>query len=338
MKLSYKEIEPFIKSPNPAARAILIYGPDDGLMRTRTKILAKHQVEDLNDPFNVSILDGKALEEESGRLNDEANAISMMGGDRLVLIENASEKNTKAIKDYLENPSSSTLVLVQGGDLGKNSSLRGLFEKAPNAAAVPCYVQEGYALTGQIRDLLKQSNIQIDNDALQYLSDNLTGDYGQMMSEIDKLVTYMGESKQVHLEDAMNNTGSLSEQKLDDLVYACAGGNAQRSEALLNGLVGEGVSPVYMLRALQGHFRKLLVVQLLLERGESMDTAMRALRPPLFFKLENAFKAQLSKWPSAKLLKVLTKINHLEADLKKTETADALLLTRSIFGLSQMAR
>ena len=53
MKLSFKQIESFVKSPDPKARAILVYGPDQGLMKERSRIMAKTVNPDLNDPFNV---------------------------------------------------------------------------------------------------------------------------------------------------------------------------------------------------------------------------------------------------------------------------------------------
>lgn len=338
MKLSYKQIEPFVKKPDPKARAILIYGPDDGLMRERTKIIAKTITEDLNDPFNACFLTGDQIAEEPSKLFDEANAMSMMGGDRVVIIETSVESNAKALGEYLENPSENNLIIVQGGDLGPRSGLRSLFEKAGNAAALPCYVQDGYALTNVIQDHLRENGLSIDGDALQYLSQNLTGDHGQLRSELEKLVTYMGQEKQVSLADAMSNTGSLSEQKLDDLVYACAGGNTSRAEKLLDGLLNEGTSAVFILRSLQNHFRKLLYVRLLHETGTPMDAAIKAIKPPLFFKLVDPFKSQLQKWSSEKILSTLKKINELEIDMKKTETASDLLLVRSIFGLSLSAR
>ena len=54
MKLSYRQIEPFVAKPDPAARVILIYGPDAGLVRERAAIIGKSVVADLNDPFNVA--------------------------------------------------------------------------------------------------------------------------------------------------------------------------------------------------------------------------------------------------------------------------------------------
>ena len=137
MKLGWKDIDAFVKKPNPKARAILVYGPDDGLVKERALTMARASVSDINDPFNVAILSGDILSDDPARLSDEANAMSLMGGARLVRVEGASDKHTTIFKEYLANPSSENLIILEAGELGTKSTLRALFEKSDSAAAVP---------------------------------------------------------------------------------------------------------------------------------------------------------------------------------------------------------
>ena len=46
--------EAFIAKPDPALAAILIYGPDAGLVRERLNALTKSVAGTLDDPFRVS--------------------------------------------------------------------------------------------------------------------------------------------------------------------------------------------------------------------------------------------------------------------------------------------
>ena len=137
MKLGWKDIEPFVKKPNPKARAILVYGPDSGLMRERSAAMGKSAVADLNDPFNVAVLTGDILSEDPARLSDEAKAMSLMGGARLIRIEGASDKHTTLLKEYLADPSAENLVILEAGELTPRSTLRLLFEKYDNAEEIP---------------------------------------------------------------------------------------------------------------------------------------------------------------------------------------------------------
>ncbi|HYC13217.1 MAG TPA: DNA polymerase III subunit delta, partial [Stellaceae bacterium] len=62
MKLTGQRIEGFvtgfIAKPDPKVRAILVYGPDAGLVRERGEALAKAVAQDLDDPFRVAALTG----------------------------------------------------------------------------------------------------------------------------------------------------------------------------------------------------------------------------------------------------------------------------------------
>ncbi len=84
MKLQGARIESFVKAPDPDIRAVLIYGPDSGLVRERATLLTKAIVEDPLDPFLVVEFTGAALRSDPALLADEAAAIALMGGRRVV--------------------------------------------------------------------------------------------------------------------------------------------------------------------------------------------------------------------------------------------------------------
>ncbi len=335
MKLTWKQIEPFVKSPDPKARAILIYGPDDGLMRERAQIIGKTIVADLADPFNVAVIDGDLLVADPARLSDEASAMSMMGGARLIRVENASDKISPILRDYLDKPSAENLVVLEAGELGPKSPLRLLFEKAPNAAALPCYVEDERGLATIIRSQINAAGKNIDNDALQWLSSAVVGDRGRARAETEKLLIYMGDDKQIRLADVRAACGEAGETSLDDLVYAVAGGRAEIALGAFHKLNEEGVVPVTILRALQNHFRRLHYTKGLMAAGLGMSEAIKQLQPPLFFKLEDPFMAQLNKWPIERLMTILERLAQIEADTKKTGAPAETLMAQAVLGIAR---
>ncbi len=335
MKLAWKDIEPFVKKPNPKARAILVYGPDDGLMRERSNQLGLSAVSDLTDPFNVAILSGDLLSDDPARLSDEANAMSLMGGSRLVRIENASDKLTVLLKDYLANPSSENLVIVEAGELGPRSSLRLLFEKSEHAAAVPCYVDDEKGVGNLIRQTLSANGYTIQADAAAWFASNIIGDRGRVRGEIDKMMLYMGnQSKTVTLEDVRAACGDAGDQSIDDLLYAIGSGKTETALRAYNKLIDEGVNIVTILRSLQGHFRRLHYTKSLMREGADMDEAMRKLQPAVFFKYADSFKSQLRKWPEGRLLAFMNRLSQVEAQTKQTGTPVETLGSQVILSLS----
>lgn len=337
MKLSFREIEPFVKKPDPAARVILVYGPDAGLVCERAETMGKTVVSDLNDPFNVATLSGDILADDPARLSDEAGAISMMGGDRLVRVMGAGDKVANLVKDYLENPSDSAVVIIESGDLGPRSSLRKLCETSPAAAAVPCYIEDERDIGRLIVNMMQQEQITISSDAIQALASNIVGDRQKARREIEKLLIYKGkDTSPISYEDVQAAIGDAGAITLDELVYAVAGGQAGTALAAYNKLVHEDVSFIVILRSVQNHFRKLHLACGYMESGLSVDQAAGKLKPPLFFKVAPQFKAQMQRWNLRTLSTALSRLSELEAQCKTTGAPVTTLCGQALLSISSI--
>ena len=335
MKLGWKQIDPFVKSPDPKARVILVYGPDAGLMRERAATMGKTIVADLNDPFNAVTLSADQMLEDPARLADEASAMSMMGGGRLIRIEGASDKIAPHIKDYLQKASEQNLVIIEAGELGPRAPLRILCEKAANAAAIPCYVEDERGIAGLIRTTVQDEGYQINGDAVNWLASAIVGDRARARSEIEKLILYMGDEKKITLETVQECCGEAGAQSLDNLVYSVAGKNSAAALKAYTTLMAEGVPAIMILRALQNHFRRLHLTRARIDSGQNVGEALKALQPPLFFKFEDSFRSQLNRWSLPLLEKTLNRLAQIEAQTKRTGTPVETLCGQAILGLSK---
>lgn len=339
MKLTFRDIEPFVKKPNPLARVILVYGPDGGLMKERAASVGKSVVADLNDPFNVAVLNADDLTDDPARLGDEASAMSMMGGDRLVRVENAGDKLTPLIKEYLANPNPHALIVLEAGELGPKSSLRALCEKLPNAAALPCYVEDERDMGRLVRETLQSAGLSAEPDAVTALASAITGNRVKARSELEKLITYKGGDRSpVSLADVYATCGDAGAQDLDMLVYAVASREPARALKALGTLEEEGIAQIALLRSLQNHFRKLHLCAALMKEGASAEEAMKKLSPPIFFKQEAAFRSQIARWPLESLSSVLQRLSDLEAQTKQTGIPAETIVAQAILGLSASRR
>lgn len=338
MKLPFRQIEPFVKAPDPQARLILIYGPESGLMKERSAIIGRSVVADLNDPFNAVTLNASQLIDDPARLMDEAMAMSLMGGARLIRIEDAGDSLSPLLKEYLQNPSMQNLVIVEAGELGTKSPLRALIEKAANAAALPCYVEDERDLTGIIRDTLKEAGLAIEQDATGALAAALVGDRLRVRNELDKLITYKGHDKSaVTLDDVQACTGDAGSQTLDKFIYSVTGSKPEAALTAFQAMMQEGVSLIIILRSLQNHFRRLHLVKARVGRGEAIEVVMKSLQPPVFWKQEDAFKVQIRAWSLEGLARTLQRLADLEAQCKKTGVPDETLTAQALLSISRRA-
>ncbi|MFK7839282.1 MAG: DNA polymerase III subunit delta [Bdellovibrionales bacterium] len=339
MKITYRDIESFVKRPNPDMRVILIYGPDSGLMKERAKLIGESVVEDINDPFNAVTLNTTSLADDPARLSDEANAMSMMGGKRLIRVEDAGDKLTTFIKAYLEAPNENAVIILEAGELSPRSSLRKLCEKERQTAALPCYVEDERDLATLVRETIQSANLTIEPDAIRWLAVNIAGNRQKARSELEKLITYKGnDNTPITQEEALEICGETGAAALDEFIYAVANQQNEKSLRLLAQMSEEGIVFMVILRSLQNHFRKLHLAKSAIEQGDNLESAMKKLSPPIFFKQQNAFKSQIGRFSLYKLSKILDRLNALEADCKKTGAPVDTLCAQAVLGLSTQQR
>jgi DNA polymerase III subunit delta len=325
MKIAGGRVETFLSRPDPALASVLLYGPDEGLVRERALRLVRAVLADPNDPFGLSELGADAVRADPGLLADEARALCLTGGRRVVRVRQASDQLSAACRTLLALPQLAALVVIDAGELGSGSSLRRLFEATPNAACIACYRDEGQALAGTVHQQLAALGLQAEPDAEAYLVDRLGVDRGITTNELAKLDLYLapeqpgaGGPRPVTLADVAAVIGDSAALGLDDLVHAAALGQAAALERTMGRLLAEGQSPVRLLRSLANHFGRLYQMACLVEAGEPVERVVEAARPPIIMRRRGSFKTELRRWSVAALAVRVGRLLEAEIGCKTT--------------------
>ena len=336
MKIAAQRIEAFLRRPEVAV--VLVYGPDQGLVRERARALVLSVVDDVADPFRVSELSGAFVAADPAGLADEAAALALTGGRRVVRVEDAGDGASAALESLLAVPPCAALVVVEAGDLGKRSSLRRLFEAAEGAAAVPCYADDRASLEALIEGVLGRAGLSVSAEARAYLAQNLGADRALSVSELDKLALYMGGPGRVGVDEARAVVGDAAAVSLEHLAISVAAGDRPGLERALARAFAEGAAAVAVVRAVARHFQRLHLALGLVAAGSSPRQAMKALRPPVFFKLEDAFRLQLGRWDAGRLGRTLELLTEAELDCKTSGLPARVLSGRALMRIAQAAR
>lgn len=319
MKLERQRVEPFLKSPDAATQAVLVYGPDRGLVAERAQRIARAVVPDPQDAFRIATLTAETIAADPARLHDEAAQLSLLGGRRLIHLREAGDAIGAIFAKFLPGmPAGDSFVLVEGGDLKPRSSLRRAFEGAKNAAAIACYLDGPREIEALVREVLGHSKVGIEREAMQYLVSSLGGDRRLSRNELEKLALYAGPGGNVTLEDATALVGDSAELTLDDIVLNAAEGDVAAAERALDRALSEGEAPIRLLRAASRHFERLHLAGMLLAEGASTDEALGGLRPPLFFKTRPRFERQLRLWGPRRAAAVLAALVEAERQAKSS--------------------
>ncbi len=343
MKIAAGQIDGFVKKPAPGIRAVLVYGPDSGLVTERAEVLIGAVAGTLDDAFRISEIGAGQLRDDPARLSDEAAALSLTGGRRVVRIRQGTDRLSELLAPILEDGPAGerddgAMIVIEAGPLAPRSALRRLVEAAPNAAALACYGDEGRGLEAVIRQTLAANGLRAGPETLAYLCAHLGGDRMITRQEIAKLALYLGAESEVRLADAEACIGDSAALGLDDLIDQAAAGKRAELDRTLCRLYFEGTSPITVLRAAARHFHRLHYVAGMIAAGEPMDRAIMALRPPLFFKRKANFQAQLRRWPPERLATVLVSLTRAEADCKTTGLPAGAICARALMRIAYDAR
>jgi len=338
VKLAAGQIEGFLRRPDPQIGAVLLFGPDAGLVRERADTLVRAACPDLRDPFRVAELNAAMLAADPARLSDEAAQISLIGGKRVVRLRDAGDQQAPLFARFLADMPSDALVIAEAGDLPTRSALRRAFDDSPRAASIGCYPDNARDLAALIRDTFAAQKIAISRDAIAFLVEHLGGDRLLTRAELEKLTLYAGKGGRIELTDAQAVISDSAALSLDDAMLAAAEGDAAVLDRALARVFQEGESPVTIIRALLRHLQRLHVLATQLAGSGSIDSAIRNARPPIFFKQQDSWRRQLQRWRESRLRDALDRVSEAEFSMKQTGLPAETLCRETMFAIAQMAR
>lgn len=340
MKVKPQQIPSILKSVDPAVRVVLIYGRDDGLVREYASKIGKQIVEDLSDPFNVARPTPEQAKASPSILLDEVSAMSMMGGRRLVRLENAGNDVKEAVSLVLGSDMGDGLLVITAGDLAKTSALVKMVDKDKKALSIVCYADEMRDIMGLIREVFEDAGLTATQDAINYLAANLGSDRMVSRGELNKLVLYMGESReQITLADVQACVGDTAALMLNHIAEATTGGNLKQLETVLERAFTARESPVAILRIVSNRLMKMHMARGMMDwDGIGSRAAVDKMRPPVFFKEKDAFSNQLDRWPLRRITMALDIVADAEAECKTTGLPAETIAARTCLRVARAAR
>jgi DNA polymerase-3 subunit delta len=179
-----------VDQPAAAVRFYLFHGPDEGQSRG----LAARLMESLG--ATKFVITAGAIKSDPALLVDEAGAMSLFGGKRLVWIEPATKDIEDGVTALLEGPAGESPVAAIAGALPKTSALLKLAEASAQAVAFASYAPEGQDAQRMVFDLGRRVGLNISPPVAARLADGCGNDQAIVAQELQKLALYVDASTQ----------------------------------------------------------------------------------------------------------------------------------------------
>lgn len=282
----------FVQSLPRQVVGALLYGSDTAQISAGTDAVMKSWRSAMKDaPPDVIKLYEHDLSAAPERITVELTTIPMFGGTRIVWLVSPPASTHAAIVEAA-NELRDALLLIQAPDLKKSSKLVQAFESAQHLAALACYGEETRDVLAAIKSDLAGQGYAIDGDALALLQEKVGNSQLAARAETEKLIAYAGDQRAITLGDVEATTEDQTEAGFDDVIGNTLDGRPGEALASFDRFLAAGNNATALLTLLQSRLMRLHGLRTAVDSGEPIAVAIKRLRPPVFFKQQDALMRQ----------------------------------------------
>ena len=335
MKASRGNVGRAVDQPESKVRFYLLHGPDEA----QSRALGERLVAALG--ASRYLIAASSVKSDPATLGDEAGAMSLFGGKRVIWIVPAGDEIVAGVEALLEANSVESPVVAIAGVLRKTSALLKLAESSPSALAFAAYLPEGADAERMVIDVGRRVGLKISPPVAARIADSAENDQAIVFQELQKLALYLDAAPESPKEldsEAIDAVGAeLSEGDVPRLAdLALAGEMAELADQLA--LLPHGAEGIPIVRALQRRLLQVAPARARIERGERPDAVMTSLGKSLFWKDKALVQRLLSLWDSRRLATISERAGKLEREMMFSAVPTQEALGEELLAIARAAK
>jgi len=280
------------------------------------------------------------LEEHSwSEIIDVARTVPFFTSRRLIFVEifdvkgaKLSATEEKLLNKYFQTCSTQTvMVVVFSGKVKKSSPLVKFFSSLPSSSVILEEMRplKARALLSWIEKQFHMNDKEPTFDATKRLAEVAGNNLDRIHNEIEKIVIYVGEKKQIELDDINQISGWVKSFLEWEIAENLERGDYEQSLLVLDKLLNkEGLRPEYILGSFSRFFSNLLLAKLhLSEKNKERKSIFREFKPQILEKFGDFYTRKFNEFFSLVDGLSLTDLNRF---LAKLEEIDLQIKTSSL--------
>ena len=213
------------------------YGDEGWFMDELQQLAIQHAVEPHERDFNLDVVFGP--EASAQAVLAQCAQFPMMAARRLVIVRGFEKLDGNGLfKGYAESPNPQAVVLL-------------LCNSKPNTSAHPYRALKESAtwsnfeslkdrqLPGWVEQRFRARRVETEAGAAQMLAEMSGSDLRSLSTEVEKLVTYVGERRRVERDDVLRAAGHSADQNPFELQNALAAGDVPKALTIADALLSQ---------------------------------------------------------------------------------------------------
>jgi DNA polymerase III subunit delta len=329
-------IDRSVDQPDPKVRFYLFHGPDEA----QSSALGDRLAAALNAAkHNVA---SGSLRGDPALLADEAGAIDMFGGAKVIWIQPAGEEIVAAVEALMDAPAAESPVVAIAGRLGKSSGLLKLAESHPLALSHISYELDARDAERLVAELARAEGLRTQSGVSSRIAEGCGNDRRMIVQELAKLALYLDASPDSPKDlgsDALEAVGTDMGGDFLGIADLALAGDVRSLGDAISRLDSGGKEAIPIIRSLQRRLLMLAPIRARIDSGERLQAVMTSMGKSLFWKDKPMVEKMLGMWDSAGLARVSERTGSLERRLMRGDSPPAAeALGEELVAIARQAR
>ncbi len=303
----------------------LIYGENEGQKNEIIQILKK------KFKGNIESYDETQILKDTELFYTKIFNQSFFENEKIIIINRCSEKLYEVVEILKEKNISDIKIILNANILEKKSRLRNLFEKDGELIIVPTYKDTSITLMEIAKKFFYTYKISISQETINLLVNRCNGDRGHLKSELNKILIYIQDKKNISLEEIFKLTNLAENFSINELVDTSLSKNSSKISEIINESNYKAEDGIIILRTYLQKAKRLLKLYEAKNKNESFDDLINNSKPPIFWKDKPIIRRQLENWSKSKIKNLILDINKTEIFLKKNSSISLMLAFNFVY-------
>lgn len=314
----------------------IFYGEEDFLMEEAEKALQR-QLSGQDDGVDMSRVEGASSLLDD--VLDMVDTVSLFGGSRFVVVtnapyftkEHAKSESLDRLLAHATRLQADSCVVFLAVDVTK--TLKAYKELTAKGMVYRFDSLKPYAISAWVRQKITAAGKTVSADVLDLFVERVGKDLRRLNSEVDKLVTYLGDKRELDETTVLHAASRSIHGDIFALTEAVVYGKSAKAMGLLQDLFAAGEPPLRILAMLVRQFRLLGEACEQMRRGCSKDelAARLGLHPYAAQKLA----AQVEKTNEDRLYRAVELLLQADLDMKRGRIDHVLAMETLVVALGE---
>ena len=326
-----KEIRRQIKEQD-FQRVYLLTG-DENYLILQAKELLVHAMVAEGDEMNYAVFEDSKIDLQ--QLRELAMTYPLFATKRVLVLDRTGifKSGKDAFVEILQALPETTCVIICEPEVDKRSKAYKWIKKNGYVGEFLKKDQTEKVLMRWVAALLGKEKKKIRESDVRFFLERVGDDMFQIKNETDKLISYVGERKEISSEDIEQITSGEVQNKIFELMAAIAEGKKRQALAYYDDLILLKEPPMRILFLIVRQYRILLLISNMRSLRKPDKDIAQAAGIPAFAIRKNA--AQLGGYTVPILEHCIASCIQVEEEIKTGRISDQIGLETLIVGLSE---